>query len=144
MDIIILWAQTYMVCRFGQRGGRESNNLVFDILLSGNPWRFLALNNPLPYLPPMHKCLCFFYAFLCFLCLAIPHLWVTCSLAYPLPFVFLIILNVEDKLFLEFFIFAFWNLKSMYRHVGGLSSHDLSSSEKSPEGEINTTFIVSA
>jgi len=62
MDIIILWAQTYLikVCRFGQRGGRESNNLVFDILLSGNPWRFLALNNPLPYLPPMHKMPLFF------------------------------------------------------------------------------------
>jgi hypothetical protein len=39
MDIIILWAQTYLikVCRFGQRGGRESNNLVFYILSSGNP-----------------------------------------------------------------------------------------------------------
>jgi hypothetical protein len=78
----------------------------------------------------MHKMPSFFYAFLCFLCLAIPHLWVTCSLADPLPFVFLIILNVEDKLFLEFFIFAFWKLESMYRHVGGSSSHDLSSSQE--------------
>jgi hypothetical protein len=39
MDIIILWAQTYLikVRRFGQRGGRESNNLVFYIISSGNP-----------------------------------------------------------------------------------------------------------